>query len=104
MIEQELITIGEQETEMNEDIPECLHLIGVTEAMYLCDYKIIVKFTNEETRLVDLEEKMKNAKGVFEPLKDLNNFKNFKVDDTIEWYNGADWAPDSLYAMGTPIN
>jgi hypothetical protein len=38
---------------------------------------------------------------VFEPLKDINKFKRFYVSDwTIEWENGADFAPESLYRMG----
>jgi hypothetical protein len=100
MREELMYTSGEQETAEMENNSESLHLISVTEAMHLHDYKIMVKFSNGDTRLVDFTEKMQTAKGVFESLKDVENFKNFKVDGTIEWYNGADWAPDSLYLMG----
>lgn len=34
---------------------------------------------------------------VFEPLKDLNFFKRFSVKyNTVEWENGADFAPEYL--------
>jgi hypothetical protein len=35
---------------------------------------------------------------VFQPLKDLNYFRSFKLNSwTIEWENGADFAPEFLY-------
>lgn len=35
---------------------------------------------------------------VFEPLKDVEKFKNFRLNPfTIEWENGADFAPENLY-------
>ena len=37
---------------------------------------------------------------VFEPLKQLNLFKKFKISEvmnTIEWENGADISPEFLY-------
>lgn len=82
------------------------HLIGVVEAIYLHDYKLVVKFDNGESRLIDLSEKMRNAKGIFLELKDPESFKKFHVNpdtDTIEWENGADWSPETLYLIGTPI-
>ena len=37
---------------------------------------------------------------VFEPLKDLNFFKRFSVKyNTVEWENGADFAPEYLLAL-----
>ena len=82
------------------------HLLGVVEAIYLHDFKLVIKFDNGESRLVDLSHKMRNAKGIFLELKDPENFKNFQINpdtDTIEWENGADWSPETLYLMGTPI-
>jgi len=43
---------------------------------------------------------------VFEPLKDLELFKQVRVNEetsTIEWPNGADFAPEFLYEIGEEI-
>jgi hypothetical protein len=47
---------------------------------------------------VDLKDELYGE--VFEPLKDLERFKCFKVDPALEtfvWDNGADLAPEFLY-------
>ena len=37
---------------------------------------------------------------IFEPLKSIAYFKNFKVErSTIAWENGADFAPEFLYNL-----
>lgn len=42
----------------------------------------------------------KKETGVFAPLKNVEFFKNFKLNaNTIEWANGADIAPERLYEM-----
>ena len=48
--------------------------------------------------MVDLKSSLKGI--VFEPLKDLNFFKRFSVKyNTVEWENGADFAPEYLLAL-----
>jgi hypothetical protein len=77
----------------------------VTEATYVSEYKIKVRFENNEVRLVDLGPHLYGP--VFEPLKDLSFFKLFKVNmdiDTITWPNNADFSPDSLYEIGQLIS
>jgi len=77
----------------------------VTEATYVNDYKIKVRFENNEVRLVDLGPHLDGP--VFEPLKDLSYFKTFKVNpdiDTVTWPNDADFSPDFLYEMGEVIS
>ena len=47
---------------------------------------------------VDLRDELDGK--VFEPLKDLDQFRRFRVDpdmQTVAWENGADMAPEFLY-------
>jgi len=77
----------------------------VTEATYVSEYKIKVRFENGEVRVVDLSPHLYGP--VFEPLKDLSFFKSFKVNtdiDTVTWPNDADFSPDFLYEIGHLIS
>lgn len=73
-------------------------ILHVTEAEYLHDYVIWLRFNDGTSGEVDLENELYGS--MFEPLKDIKSFKSFKVDpvlDTIVWENGADLAPEFLY-------
>ncbi|MBU1626671.1 DUF2442 domain-containing protein [bacterium] len=73
-------------------------ILHVIEAEYLHDYVIWLRFNDGTSGEVDLENELYGT--MFEPLKDLELFKSFKVDpvlDTIVWENGADLAPEFLY-------
>lgn len=73
--------------------------LEVLSAKYLGDYKINLLFNNGESKTVDLCNQL-NGK-VFEPLKDIAYFQSFAVKfNTIEWSNGADFAPEYLYEIG----
>ena len=38
---------------------------------------------------------------IFQPLKEPAYFRNFRINfNTIEWENGADFAPEYLYEIG----
>ncbi len=77
----------------------------VTEATYVSEYKIKVRFENGEVRLVDLGPHLYGP--VFESLKDLSFFKALKVNtdiDTVAWPNDADFSPDFLYEIGQLIS
>ena len=72
--------------------------LEVSKASYIKDYKIEIEFNNGEIYLVDLEHELNGT--VFIPLKDKNFFQNFEiVFNTIEWENGADFAPEYLYEL-----
>jgi Protein of unknown function (DUF2442) len=73
----------------------------VIEAKYINKYKIWLKFNDGEEGIVDLESTILNDhRPIFNALKDLEQFKNFKVDaDTIVWENGLDLAPEFLFEL-----
>ena len=74
--------------------------IEVTKAEYLEGYRLLLLFNNGEQKIVDLSNSLKGP--VFTPLKNINYFKNFSIKfNTIEWENGADFAPEYLYEIGT---
>ena len=75
----------------------------VIDATYLYDYKIKITFDNGEVKIADCSKWLKGE--VFEPLKDINYFKQFFVDGwSISWPNGADISPETLYIESVNIN
>ncbi len=73
--------------------------LEVTRAEYLDGYKLRIHFNNGEILIVDLCSSLKGE--VFAPLKDIEYFKRFSIKfNTIEWENGADFAPEYLYQLG----
>jgi hypothetical protein len=74
--------------------------IEVVKAEYLDGYRLKLLFNNGERRVVDLGPSLNGS--VFAPLKDTEAFKKFSIKfNTIEWENGADFAPEYLYEIGT---
>ena len=70
-----------------------------TGTSYVSDYNLDITFNTGERKRIDLESQLWGE--VFEPLKDRNLFSQFIVNDfTIEWPNGADFAPEFLYEAG----
>jgi hypothetical protein len=77
--------------------------LEVKKANYLRDYEIDLIFNDGANKSVDLKDYLSGE--VFEKLKELNYFKNFKISfNTIEWDNGADFAPEFLYKIGKEVN
>jgi len=78
-------------------------IIDVTKAKYLGDYRIRLTFENGVEGELDFLDFL-SFKGVFEPLRDLKFFAQVGVNPdwgTICWPNGADFAPETLYARVT---
>jgi len=76
----------------------------VTDVAYAGEYKLLIRFEDNQARLVDLAFHLDGP--VFEPLKDLSYFKSFRLNsdiDTVVWPNGADFSPDFLYSIGVPV-
>jgi len=72
--------------------------LEVTTAEYVDSYRIRVQFNNGEAGLVDLKDSLWGP--MFEPLRDVNVFKRFRVSEvlhTVCWEHDADLAPEFLY-------
>ncbi len=73
-------------------------ILHVKEAKYLRDHAIWLRFNDGAEGEVDLSDELDGE--VFEPLKDIREFRKFTVDpemQTIAWENGVDLAPEFLY-------
>ena len=78
-----------------------LHVTSVT---YLGKYELRLTFDDGITKDVNLRDELYGE--VFEPLKDEGFFRQVKVNtdtNTIEWPNGADFAPEFLYEVGREL-
>jgi hypothetical protein len=74
---------------------------------YVEGYKLRLKFSNGQTKIVNLAYLFKkNDAGYYlEPLRDLEKFKEVYCDGyTICWPNEADLCPDMLYMIGEDIS
>ena len=73
--------------------------LEVSKAKYLDNYRIELTFNNGEIKTVDLQNELNES--VYKPLRQLDYFRNFSVPyNTVEWSNGADYAPEYLYSIG----
>ena len=75
--------------------------IEITKAEYLEGYKLRIHFNNGEIRIADLETSLEGP--IFESLKSIEEFRRFSIPyNTIQWENGADFAPEFLYEISRP--
>jgi hypothetical protein len=78
-------------------------MLRVNKVKYLKNYSLQLTFTDGKTKTIDLESIVRKGGYYFEPLQDIDVFKNVSMDDmnySICWPNGADLSPDALYEMG----
>ncbi len=78
-----------------------LHVTNVTVGEA---YRIRLSFSDGVVKDVDLADELYGA--IFEPLQDLALFRQVRLNpetNTIEWPNGADFAPERLYEIGTEV-
>ena len=67
-------------------------------AAHVGGYRIRLRFADGTEAVVDFEVEL--AGQVFESLRDERRFREFRISEggwTIEWPNGADFAPEFLY-------
>ena len=75
--------------------------LAVKDVKTIDDYKLILTFEYGSVRIFDMKPLLR--KGVFKELKDEKLFKTVKVSfDSIEWANGIDVDPETLYEDGVP--
>ena len=69
----------------------------------LPEYQIELQFDNGEVRVLNMAAYLDF--GVFAELRDENLFKTVRVCfDSVEWENGADLCPESLYENSRPYD
>ncbi|MDQ7825610.1 MAG: DUF2442 domain-containing protein [Candidatus Eremiobacteraeota bacterium] len=80
-------------------------LTRVRKVKYLKEYKLLISFTDGSEKVFDMMRCIEKG-GVFTPLRDIEYFKRVSVNPesrTIEWPNGVDICPDTLYKDGTEL-
>lgn len=76
----------------------------VTDVRHLGDHCLEVTFNNGSVKQVDLSGELHGE--VFLPLNDVEFFRQVSVNpetNTIEWPNGADFAPEFLLEIGVDV-
>jgi hypothetical protein len=72
--------------------------LHIKKVEYLKDYQISVTFNNGRSGVADLSDALRG--GVFEALRDIEQFSQVTLDaelETVVWPNGADLAPEFVY-------
>ena len=74
---------------------DCIYL---TEARYIKDFKVFLKFNDGKSSEVDLKDIVYKY-DIANPLRDLKSFSKFYLDSwpTLAWKCGFDIAPETLY-------
>lgn len=71
----------------------------VVHAQHVHDFVLCLKFSDGAEGELDLRAELDGP--IFEPLKNIEFFKQFRIDPdlhTLVWPNGADFAPEFLHA------
>lgn len=75
-----------------------MDLVWIVKAEYISDYKILLTFNDGIEGIVDFQDKLNLP--IYKPLKVKDYFKMFTLNSwTVEWENGADFAPEPLYEI-----
>ena len=61
-----------------------------------------LKFNDGLEGEVELASELRGE--VFEPLRDTAYFASFRVEETLTWPNGADFAPEFLHVLNLDVH
>jgi hypothetical protein len=76
---------------------------GVKQVQPLSDFKLLLVFENDEERIFDVAPYMNM--GLFRALGDASMFNTVRLAfDSIEWANGVDICPETLYRDSVPAD
>ena len=71
----------------------------VIDARYIHDFVLRLRFSDGTAGDLELRAELDGL--IFEPLRNIHFFKQFRIDPdlhTLVWPNGADFAPEFLHA------
>lgn len=74
----------------------------VKSVSYLDGYRLKLRFTDQHEGVIDFCQKIVGRGGVFQPLEEIEFFKQVAVDPvagTLVWPNDVDFCPDGLYQL-----
>ena len=78
-------------------------ILHVVKAEYLHDLQLRLEFNDGYTGIVDLAGELTGP--VFQPLNDPEYFRKFELaGHTLNWPNGADFAPEYLRDLSAKSN
>lgn len=72
----------------------------VTAVRHLGDFRLELTFSDDVSGVLDFWPRIMNHRGIFEPLHDLEFFRQVRSDPesgTLCWPNNVDLCPDQLY-------
>ena len=73
-------------------------VVRVNAVRHVRDHVLWLEFSDGLAGELDLADRLVGP--MFEPLRQPNEFARVRLGtETIEWPNGADWAPESLHAL-----
>jgi hypothetical protein len=74
----------------------------ITSVTPLADHTLSLTFTTGEVRTFDMKPYLDT--GIFQELKTGSVFQTARVNfGTVEWQNGADFDPESLYSESVAV-
>lgn len=79
-------------------------LPAVTHVETMPNFQLRLEFDNGEIRVFDMGPFLSRASGVFEPLREMANFRRaFVAQGTVCWPSDVDLDPELLYQQSEQI-